>query len=144
MSPSLKTLTRSVLALALLASTTAACGSAGLAAAQKDEIKTQLRAHRAAYLGCYDAALQRNRAVEGKLVLDLVASERGRLSAVTVAKNATGDKALAKCVVAALRRVSLPPRLPGRVFMTYPLRFAKAGTAPKTSGSVYGRVVEDE
>jgi hypothetical protein len=101
------------------------CSSKLESAVQRD-INSQVHNQTNAIASCYAKALERNKALQGRMTLTFHVSERGEFEQVNVIQNEVQDPKLRRCVVQRTAHLSIT-RGPDRpVLVTYPLTFQGA------------------
>lgn len=76
---------------------------------------------------CYNSALQRDPALEGKLTLGFTIDTKGDTKDATIVDGTIADATMRTCVLAATAKITFPTPKSGEVFVKYPLEF-KPGT----------------
>jgi len=74
----------------------------------KDVINAVVQRHRAEIRACYDAALQRNPNIRGKIVVAFTIQPNGVVSATSVKESALGDGGLEGCILSRIRTWLFP------------------------------------
>ena len=94
-------------------------------ALSKDIIARIARAHMSEVLHCYEAGLEDDPALEGKVVVQFVINGEGTVSSATSAEGTDlGHEGVESCVVETLEGWRFPkPRGGGNVIVTYPFQF---------------------
>ncbi|NCN27103.1 AgmX/PglI C-terminal domain-containing protein [bacterium] len=95
----------------------------------REEIERVIRAHINEIKACYQAELQRNPSVFGKIKLQWTIIGGGKATAVSTAQNTTGSSALVNCIKARLRTWTFPsPRGGSTATVDYPWLFKPKGS----------------
>jgi pSer/pThr/pTyr-binding forkhead associated (FHA) protein len=100
-----------------------------LGSLSREEIERVIRAHFNEVRYCYQAELQRNPGLSGKVTLKWSIVESGRVEAEGVKENTTGSSGLAQCMLARLRQWQFPaPRGGSKADVDYPWLFKPEGS----------------
>lgn len=83
-------------------------------------IRREIRAHLPQFRACYEAALKKQPALEGKLSTTFTIARSGKVTEAT----ATGMPEVEACVIAELRKLRFPTNTRGDVVIHYPFVFA--------------------
>jgi hypothetical protein len=78
---------------------------------------------------CYDNLLRSNPSAEGRYVVSLRLSKRGKVERARLVKDEVGDAAMAQCVLARFRASSYPAPRGGCADVNVPLSYEKRRTA---------------
>jgi hypothetical protein len=89
-----------------------------------EEVLRQAEARVPALRACYEAALKRDPAAKGQVVVDLRFDAEGSLRSSKVQSSTIGDAALGQCVTNSLGTISLPASSRGILEVIYPVEFA--------------------
>jgi hypothetical protein len=115
------------LAAALLsaAALVAGCKSAGMGAETRADIAAQMRTAEGPIQACYASALKRNRRIQGRMSVRMVAeASTGQLKGFTVLRDEPGDQAVRECVLAELGKLKLAKPTKASVQIDQPILFA--------------------
>lgn len=74
---------------------------------------------------CYNTALRRNAALEGKMTVGVRISPNGSVCGASVSNNSLGDPSVASCVLAKFRSAKFPAPQGGCIDTAVPLNFTK-------------------
>ncbi len=100
------------------------CAGSGLGQAVRQDVTTQMTAAEPNLNTCFQAALARNRKVQGSITLGIVAeSGTGKFTQVAVEKSDVGDPELEKCVVEQVSTLKLATPTKTQLKVEYPVRF---------------------
>ncbi len=112
------------LALALL-SLVAACGGSGLGANVRSDIRTQVATIQEPVAACYEAALERDRKLRGRMLVGFDAAPKtGEFTNVHIVESELSDPDLERCVTEHVARLRLSTPQKAKVAASYPLDFA--------------------
>jgi hypothetical protein len=84
----------------------------------------RLKAKAGAFQACYEGVLKTQPTLKGKLGLEIVIAEGGRIGSVEVVADRLGSPAVASCVKSTARRVRMPAPKGGDVVIAYTLVFS--------------------
>ena len=89
-----------------------------------EEIRVIVQAKERETRRCYNRALDRDRTIRGRVVIQFIIASSGKVASAIVQENATGDPSLAICVAWVFKTMSFPAR-PGAswIVASYPLDF---------------------
>lgn len=97
-----------------------------------DTIRRVVRNANAKFLACYQAALQKNPTLAGRVTVKFTIDKNGAPKAVTVAGGDLTDKSVGQCLTKAVASLTFPQPDRGEVLVSYPFAFTPAdaqGTA---------------
>lgn len=96
----------------------------------REEIGEVIRKNQNSIKACYDRELQKNPNIQGRIEVSFTIDGTGRVSQARAIEDQVGtDGAVARCVVARVRRLRFPePRGGGEVMVSYPWIFRHAGS----------------
>lgn len=93
----------------------------------KKGVARTIRRRQAAFQQCYESALKSNSKLSGKLVVEFVIDENGRVREATVIKDGLGSTEVSRCVVGTLKRLRFPKPDDGEVTITNTFVFQPGG-----------------
>lgn len=88
------------------------------------EIQRIVREHYGLFRACYEAALKRNPALEGRISTEFVIDREGGVSDARLKESTLADPVAADCVVDHFRELRFPAPEGGIVTVVYPIHFA--------------------
>lgn len=90
----------------------------------REIIQRVIREHRREIRACYEAELQRNPNLRGRVAIEFVIAPDGSVASATVAESSMNSREVEACVTTRMRRWRFPePRGGGIVRVTYPFDF---------------------
>ena len=102
-----------------------ACGGSGLGKEVRTDVSKRMNTARDPIAACYEQALQRNRKLQGRMVLEFTAApDTGKFTNVKVVRNDLRDTELTECVVSEVGELALAKPQKTAVSVTYPLQFS--------------------
>jgi hypothetical protein len=102
----------------------AGCSKAGLGAAVRTDISTQMQTISAPVQMCYGVALERNRKLRGVMVVSFrAAPTTGQFEQVSVTRDEVGDPTVRTCVIEQVQKLKLGTPQKTAVSASYPLDF---------------------
>jgi len=110
-------------AVILAATVTAGPAWAGGGVLDKEAIRTVVRAHIGEVRECYDAGLQRDPELAGKLVVGFEIAADGAVKRSEISESSLADAQVGACVAAAVRSWTFPAPQGGAVEVAYPFAF---------------------
>ncbi|MFO0643881.1 MAG: AgmX/PglI C-terminal domain-containing protein [Polyangiaceae bacterium] len=99
-----------------------------------DTIRRVVRNANAKFLACYQAALQKNPTLAGRVTVKFTIDKNGAPKAVTVAGGDLTDKSVGQCLTKAVASLTFPQPDRGEVLVSYPFAFTPAD-AQATAGT---------
>jgi hypothetical protein len=103
--------------------TAAAKASSALA---PDTIRRVVRNANSKFLACYQAGLQKNPTLAGRVTVKFTIDKNGAPKAVTVAGGDLSDKSVGQCLTKAVSSLTFPQPDRGEVVVSYPFAFSPA------------------
>lgn len=97
--------------------------SAGGGTLDKDAIRAVVRAHIGEVKACYDAGLQRDPQLAGRIVVGFEISTSGAVSGAKIAESTLADAQVGACVAAAVQGWTFPQPQGGSLAVSYPFLF---------------------
>jgi TonB family protein len=101
----------------------------------RDVILRVFRQRHGQLQNCYELALQRNPALEGRVILNFTIGEQGKVSEARIGTSTLGDHDVEACLVSRLRAWTFPGPQAGSVQIAFPLVFRPGArlAAPATA-----------
>jgi hypothetical protein len=100
------------------------CAGSGLGKEVRQDVSTQMTAAEPNLNTCFQAALARNRKVQGTITLGIVAeSGTGKFTKVAVQKSDVGDPELERCVIEQISTLKLTKPTKTNLQVEYPVKF---------------------
>jgi hypothetical protein len=100
------------------------CAGSGLGKEVRQDVTTQMTAAEPNLNTCFQAALARNRKVQGSITLGIVAENgTGKFTKVAVEKSDVGDPELERCVIEQVSALKLAKPTKTNLKLEYPVRF---------------------
>ena len=96
----------------------------GTGVLDSNAITSVVKRRSGAIKACYEKQLKRNPKLAGKLKMQFTIQASGRVSAVTVLEDTTGDPAVGSCIKSAMSSWKFPRPDGGEVTVAYPFLFA--------------------
>lgn len=93
----------------------------------KKGVARTIRRRQQAFQQCYESALKSNSKLSGKLVVEFVIDENGRVREATVIKDGLGSTEVSRCVIGTLKRLRFPKPEDGEVTITNAFVFQPGG-----------------
>lgn len=101
-----------------------------------DTIRRVVRNANAKFLACYQAALQKNPTLAGRVTVKFTIDKNGAPKAVTVAGGDLTDKSVGQCLTKAVASLTFPQPDRGEVLVSYPFAFSPADAQATAGPSV--------
>jgi TonB family protein len=99
--------------------------------ADRDSVRSVIRAHRPQIAQCYQAALTRRPTLAGKVTVKFVISSKGSVVSAGVVESTVQDEGMESCLVAEVKRWRMPePKGGGVVVVKYPFFFKADSHSP--------------
>lgn len=93
----------------------------------KKGVASTIRRRQSAFQQCYESALKSDSKLSGKLVVEFVIDEDGRVKEASVVNDGLGSTDVSKCVISTLRRLRFPRPDDGEVTITNSFVFQPGG-----------------
>ncbi len=111
-------------ALVIVAATAAGPAWAGGGVLDKEAIRTVVRAHIGEIRECYNAGLERNPELGGKIVVGFEIAADGAVKRSEITESTVADAQVGACVAAAVKSWKFPAPQGGSVEVAYPFELA--------------------
>lgn len=86
-------------------------------------VEQRLRSRGKFFRQCYTTALEKNAKLKGKLIVEFIVMENGKVGDATVRRNKLGSPAVAECVLGGLKRMRFPKPYEGNVRISHTFNF---------------------